>query len=159
MGLGCDTPSAPAPPPARGFPFTGLGGAYTLTLEIPAGCAATAGISNPRTYAATLSGPSTGGFLIRISGGGYPDEVAAGILQAGDILSWNYDDPPRCDGTPEPLPDGRLLMVCGDGGSDYTDTTITAQVPANVFITADGEQRKVCSGMHQFTFSRLTTAQ
>jgi hypothetical protein len=97
---------------------------------------------------------------IWVAGGGYTQEIGAGNLQehlsARPMLEWNNFDFGGCDGQPEPLSGGRTLLVCGDGTADYNDTSLVAQVPAEVFITANGERRLTCSGIHQFTFTRVT---
>jgi hypothetical protein len=97
---------------------------------------------------------------VQIAGDGYALETVAGNLYpagpGGAMLSWNNFDFGGCDGVPEPLQDGRALMICGDGPAVYTETTLVAQIPANVYVTADGERQKACSGVHRFTFTRVT---
>jgi hypothetical protein len=97
---------------------------------------------------------------MRISGGGDTSPTIVGDLWPSADgrfaqISWNNFDIGGCDGTPEPMPAGRALMVCGDGGSTVNDRTVLANMNADVFIEAGGQQEKVRGGTQRFTLQRL----
>jgi hypothetical protein len=130
-------------------------------LEFSSSCAAVPELAAPRKYEVTLEAASPYQYLgMRISGGGYTSPTIVGDLWPSADgrfaqISWNNFDIGGCDGTPEPMPAGRALMVCGDGGSTVNDRTVLANMNANLFIEAGGQRQKVCGGTQRFTLQRL----
>ena len=175
LGLACDDQSrvvvlprptapiqTPAEPPPRAINIAALEGVYALTIEFSSACAAVPELAAARKYEVTLEAATPYQYLgMRISGGGYTSPTIVGDLWPSADgrsaqISWNNFDIGGCDGTPEPLPAGRALMVCGDGGSTVNDRTVLANMNADVFIEAGGQRQKVCSGTQRFTFTKIT---
>jgi hypothetical protein len=172
IGLACDqspavrpvptprdqTPSEPTPPAVN---TAILAGAYALTMEFSSACAVIPELASPRKYEVSLQAATPYPYLgMWITGGGYTAPTVVGDLWPSvdgrsARLTWNNFDFPGCDGIPEPLPNGRALIVCGEGGSTVNERTVVAEMAADVFIEADGQRQKVCAGT-RFTFTRVT---
>jgi len=148
----------PSPPPVN---TAVLAGAYALTVEFSSACATIPELAVPREYEMRLEAATPYPYLvIRITGGGYTTPTAVGDLwpsQDGHAarVSWNNFDIGGCDGFPEPLSNGRALMVCGEGWATINDRTVLAPISGDVFIEADGRRQKVCDGVQRFTFTRI----
>jgi len=162
LGLACDDP-ARAVPPAPTEPTVNtaaLAGHYGLTMELSPACSALPELSQTRKYEVTLEAAGPYPYLgMYISGGGYTSPTLVGDLWPSADgrsarLTWNNFEF-GCDGTPEPLPNGRALMVCGEGGSALNDRTVVADMSAQVLIDADGQRQQVCVGLHRFTFTKI----
>lgn len=157
-GTACEQSQVlPAPRPTP-VPDTGiLAGLYALSIEFSPACSTVPELSAPRRYQVTLE-PSTQVLGITIAGGGYAEPTAIGDLWPSldgrvALLRWNTSEFP-CDGSPEPLANGRALSICGQGGANINDRSVLADMEADVFIDAGGERLKVCGGTHRFTFTR-----
>jgi hypothetical protein len=154
--LRCDQPLMPIWEPPPTVP-PNLSGNYALTVEFPASCETTAALTAPRTYAARLQ--FHGGYVhsVYVTGGGYVGETPVGNLSFGLApswhLQWNTFDF-GCDGTPEPMPEGRALIVCGEGSVTFDSGTIRSELPARTYVDADGTRQLACEGLHRLSFVR-----
>ena len=99
---------------------------------------------------------------IRIVGEGYDVPTVTGDMRSdgeGRVsFSWNNFDIGGCDGSPERLPDGGTLMICGSAAGVVDGTTITANLGGQVVIVPQGKPRQFCGGRFPFTFRRSAGA-
>ena len=167
VAAGCDSgPTGPAvqppPPPLPQSAVDGLAGSYSLTVNLSDQCAALPDALRRRTYQATLRASTRAYLGISIVGGGFSTPVGPGDLWPGSdgrvAINWNNFDIGGCDGYPEPLSDGRTLMVCGSGEGVVSGPTIALTLNAEVFIDEAGQRQRVCAGGHEFTFNRSTAS-
>ena len=154
-----DTPSpSPAAPPAVGS-LQALAGPYDLKVTLSDTCTELAPTVRQRTYRATLEATPYGYLVLRVTGGGYSVPTVTGELwSAGGAavsIDWNNFEFEGCDGYPERLPDGSPLMICGVGSGIPDDAGRISVALRGRVLLGDGPQgREVCSGAHQFTFTR-----
>ena len=154
-----DTPSqSPQTPP--GFSaFQALAGSYDLKVTLSDTCTELAETVRQRTYRATLEATPYQYLGLRVTGGGYSVPTYPGdVWQAGGggvYIDWNNFDIGGCDGYPEQLPDGSRLMICGVG-SGIPDATgrISVALRGSVLMGDGPQGREVCTGTHQFTFTK-----
>jgi hypothetical protein len=166
----CDGPTRPSPSPADASSpsptsppaansLQALAGSYDLKVALSDTCTDLAETARQRTYRATLE--ATYGYLgVRLTGGGYSAPIVVGEVWPGPsgavTINWNNFDIEGCDGYPESLPDGSELMICG-GGAGVRDESGTLSIAFSggvLLRKPPGEWRAVCSGGHQFTFTK-----
>ena len=155
-----DTPSpSPASPPAVSS-LQALAGSYDLRVTLADTCTELAESVRQRTYRASLEETPHGYLTLRVTGGGYSVPTVTGEAWAagsgsGIGINWNNFDVGGCDGYPEKLPDGSPLMICGAGSGAPDDTGRISVALLGRVLVGDGPQgREVCSGAHQFTFTK-----
>ena len=149
----------PGPPIPVSNPLGALAGAYTLTIDIPDACPDLPDAARRRTYDVTLVSSPYQYLGIRIVGGGYGVPTGVGDMwdagQGRVSIDWNNFDIYGCDGSPEALPDGRTLMICGGGLGVVDGTTIAVNFEGQVLIEEQGRGRLSCIQRLPFTFRRV----
>jgi hypothetical protein len=136
----------------------GLAGSYNVVLNVSEQCTEIPDAARRRTYQAILGTTPYPYLSVRIVGGGFSAPVAVGDLRAAPdgrvTIDWNNFDIGGCDGYPEPLSEGRTLMVCGQGFGMHEGSTISIALTGRAWIDANGTRGSVCNAWHQFTFTR-----
>jgi hypothetical protein len=155
---GITTPFAPTPAPAQIPSIAFLAGQYTLSVNLS--CTELPETERQRTYQATLSVTNFSYLAIRLAGEGYATSTVVGDMwpQANGDVMWrmnNFDITGCGDGTPEVLPDGTALLVCGSGFGTPADTTIKGSLSTQVVLgDAAGTRPRQCPSPDSFEFRR-----
>jgi hypothetical protein len=167
----CDGPARPSPSPAdtsspspasppASSSLQALAGSYDLKVALSDTCTELSESVRQRTYRATLEATPHGYLVLRVTGGGYSVPTVTGEAWAagsggGIGINWNNFDTGGCDGYPEKLPDGSPVMICGAGLGIPDDMGRISVALRGRVLMGDGPQgREVCTGTHQFTFTR-----
>ena len=136
----------------------GLAGSYNVALNVSDQCAEIPEAARRRTYRAILATTPYPFLSVRIVGGGFSAPVTVGELRAGSdgrvTIDWNNFDIGGCDGYSEPLSEGSMLMVCGQGFGMHEGATISIALTGSAWIDANGTRGNVCNAWHQFTLTR-----
>ena len=164
----CDGPTGPSSNPAdTSSPSPGLtpavsslqalAGSYDLKVTLSDTCTELAETVRQRTYGATLEATPYEYLGLRVTGGGYAVPTVMGdvwpVGSRGVSIGWNNFD--GCDGYPEQLPDGSPMMICGAGTGIPDDTgRISVALRGSVLMGNGPQGREVCTGTHQFTFTK-----
>lgn len=136
----------------------GLAGSYNVALNVSDQCTEIPDAARRRTYQAILETTPYPYLSVRIVGGGFSAPVTVGELRAAPdgrvTIGWNNFDIGGCDGYPEPLSEGSMLMVCGHGFGMQEGSTISIALTGSAWINANGTRGTTCNAWHQFTLTR-----
>ena len=143
-----------APPPSS-QQLSHLAGAYTLTIDLAESCTNLPEEARRRVYQASM-GTTQHAYLSIQAGGTVRGDLWP--FDGGRVrVNWNNFDVSGCDGVLDTLPDGRSLMICGDGPRVSEGSTISGPVQGSAFIQDGATLSGLCSGAHRFTFTRATS--